>query len=148
MSVDGLVLSQLQVGWVLLYPGHAKHHAAKPHPPTEDQTFIFLREKTAGLGERHSRRRAMEGRVYERQPLVLPQLCTRKLAAHLQTGLFPKYARVHGETATVDLEKPPAQGPAGPGGTGAPSSERTPGPQGRHQQEASPQAATLAEEAA
>lgn len=66
--------------------------------------------------------RVTEGRVHERQPLVLPQLCTWKLAAHLQTGLFSKYARVHGETATVDLEKPPAEGPPGPGGTGAPSS--------------------------
>lgn len=49
VSVDSLVLSQLQVGWVLLYPGHAKHHTAKPHSPTEDKTFIFLREKRAGL---------------------------------------------------------------------------------------------------
>lgn len=69
--------------------------------------------------------RATDGRVHECQLLVLPQPCTRKLAAQLQTGLFPKDTRVHGETSTVDLEKPPAQAhqaQEGPGGAGAPSS--------------------------
>jgi len=116
VSVDGrLVPTPGRVGstasWIHQAP------SGKTSPPAEDQRFIFLREKRAGLGaEGHQVEGqaapaggALKGRVHESQTLVLPRLCTQKLAAHLQTVLFPEDMRLPGETATVDLVKPPAE---------------------------------------